>query len=249
MSNTLRSTPRPAQADDRRPISRAVVLGGAGEVGEGIVRVLAAAGVHVLVPTRSASRAEALARVSGVSNAVETIVADVGSVAGAAAARAAAERMGGPLDLVVASLGGWWQGADLVEVDPATWSEIVQNGLTAHFLAARTFLPLVRRGGSYTMVNGAGALRPVPKAGPVTIVAAAQLAMKDVLAAEQRAHGVRVNTVLLATPVLTRSRPAGQADWLTAADAGGVILRLAQRDAGSGETISLGGHAEAEAFR
>ncbi|WP_396215399.1 SDR family NAD(P)-dependent oxidoreductase [Gemmatimonas sp.] len=230
-------------------ISHAVVLGGAGEVGEGIVRTLAASGVQVLVPTRSAERAAELARSMAAAATVHVIVADIGTVEGAEAARAAARRLSGPLDLVVASLGGWWQGADLVEVDPETWADIVQNGLTAHFTAARTFLPLLRRGGSYTMVNGAGALRPVPKAGPVTIVAAAQLAMKDVLAAEQRAHGVRVNTVLLATPVRTRSRPTGPADWLTAEDAGHVILRLAARDAGSGETITLAGHAEAAAFR
>ncbi|MCA0374308.1 MAG: SDR family oxidoreductase [Gemmatimonadetes bacterium] len=169
--------------------------------------------------------------------------------AGADAARASAAALGGPLDRVVASLGGWWQGADLVDVPPEVWSRIVHDGLTAHYMAARTFLPLVRAGGSYVMVNGAGALRPVPKAGPVTIVASAQLTMRDVLAAEQRGRDVRVNTVLLGTPVRTRSRPEGGADWLTAEEAGAVIVRLASRSTGSGETITLTGHAQAQGFR
>ncbi len=90
--------------------------------------------------------------------------------------------------------------------------------------------------GSYTLINGGGALHPVPTAGPVSASAAAQLMLGSVLAAENKNFGVRVNNLVLATPIKTRSRPNGQPGWLTADDAGRYCLKLIEADT-AGETI------------
>jgi uncharacterized protein YbjT (DUF2867 family) len=61
--------------------------------------------------------------------------------------------------------------------------------------------------------------------------------LKDVLAKEHEDRAVRINT-LLATPILTRSRPQGRPGWLTADDAGAYAAYLASEAAGvRGETI------------
>jgi len=48
------------RVEDQRPV--AVVAGGTGHVGEGIVRVLLREGMHVVVPSRDAARLEQLKR-------------------------------------------------------------------------------------------------------------------------------------------------------------------------------------------
>lgn len=220
-----------------------LIAGGAGEVGEGLVRGFLRNGATVIVPSRSADKLDQLHRQVdqyGLERLV-TLVADTGTLAGVETLRDHIGRVVGQLDAVVASLGGWWQGQPLTEISVDLWHQLIDQGLTAHFVFARTFLPIIadQPGSSYTLINGAGALSAVPQAGPISISAAAQLMLKDVLAAEYENSRVRINSLVLATPVVTRSRPKGRANWLTA-DAAGEYAAFLASDAAlnlRGETI------------
>ncbi len=222
-----------------------LVAGGAGEVGEGIVRVFLQSGATVVVPSRSEQRlADLRRRVAPTdSDRLVTMVVSVGTHQGAVAVRDAIAHQVGPLDAVVASLGGWWQGKPLVDVPLDAWQRVLDGGLTTHFNVARTFLPLLadRPGASYTFINGGAAEFPAALAGPVSIVAAAQLMMKNVLAEEMQDRQVRINTLLLNTPILTRSRPQGEPEWLTANEAGLYAAYLASERGADvrGKTIRL----------
>ncbi len=223
----------------------ALVAGGAGEVGEGIVRVFLHSGATVVVPSRSEQRlAELRSRVAPADgDRLLTLVGSVGTEEGAASIRDAIAHHIGPLDAVVASLGRWWQGQPLADVPLETWQKVLHDGLTAHFIAARTFLPLLadRPRASYTFINGGAAEFPVAYAGPVSVSAAGQLMLKNVLAEEMQDRPVRINTLLLNTPILTRSRPQGEPGWLTADEAGIYAAYLAS-DRGAdvrGKTIRL----------
>jgi NAD(P)-dependent dehydrogenase (short-subunit alcohol dehydrogenase family) len=222
-----------------------VVLGAAGEVGEGIVRRLLAHAARVTAVSRSAERLDALRTrlASGATpERLALLAADIDSSARNARTREALASLG-TVDGVVASLGGWRQGAPVVDTPPERWHEAIEQSLTAHYHAARLFLPLLaaRSDASYVLVNGGGALQPVPGAGAMCVSAAAQLMLKDVLALEHRRSNVRINTLLLATPVRTRSRPAGMPGWLTAADAGEWASYLVSaRSPHRGETIVVG---------
>lgn len=114
----------------------------------------------------------------------------------------------------------------------------MDNSLTAHFIAARTFLPTIAKtpGSSYTLINGGAAMHPVPGAGPVSVSAAAQLMLGNALATEHQDQPVRINNLLLATPVKTRSRGQTPPDWISADDAGRYCVALALGDT-NGETI------------
>lgn len=213
------------------------VAGGAGAVGEGITRQFLRAGATVIAASRSASKLETLQRnVQPVSDRLVPLPGHLSDEDGARALRQAIVERFGRLDHVVASLGGWWQGKPVTEISLALWRKLLDSSLTAHFLAAHTFIPLVAQAsGSYTLINGAGALNPVPTAGPISTSAAAQLMLGRVLAAEN-ADTVRVNNLILATPVITRERPTGRPGWLSADDAGRYCVYIAQSNL-AGETI------------
>ncbi|MGC3996511.1 MAG: SDR family oxidoreductase [Anaeromyxobacter sp.] len=231
-------------------LSRAIVAGGTGAVGEGIVRMLAAAGVAVFVPARSRERLDGLLarlpaasreRVSGQVVAMD----DVDAIAGFGREVARAH---GPVDAVVASLGGWAQGEALLGVAEPVFRRALDDGLGAHFRVMRALAPqLVDHPSSYTFVNGFSARAPYPQAGPVSVSAAGQLMLAQVLAAELADAPLRVNALVLG-PVMTRARTHGRPEWLRADDVGRFIVEVA-RSTARGEVFSLLNRAELDAAR
>jgi len=226
-----------------------VVLGAAGDVGEGLVRQLSRLGAHVIGVSRSPERLERLQRTHDDLRAaghVGSLTAMVGDVGHEDAAMALRDRLLSDqrtFDAVVASLGGWRQGALVTETPLAVWREVFDQSLTAHFLAARALLPVIadRVGASYTMVNGGASLRAVPGAGAMCVSAAAQRMLAESLAVEHRGRPVRINALLLDAPVLTRSRPRAPMETISADDVGAYVAYLASHAANQidGTTIVL----------
>lgn len=170
---------------------------------------------QVVVPSRTPTRLSPdLSERPG----LHLVEADIGTAEGVRAV----EAFGHPFDAVVASLGGWKQDGPLTELSDDAWERSLVDNLTSHFRAARAFLrPMMEAGrGSYLMINGGAALAPVPGAGPMSILSAGQAMMTRVLAAEAEGTGVRVNALVLNTPIVTHRRPAGRRGWLQAADVG-----------------------------
>src|SRR3954469_2120330 len=102
--------------------ARIVVAGGAGGVGEGIVRSLLRRGARVLVPSRSEEKLRALESYCRdvPTGELLTLVGDLGGEEPARALQAQIYQHFRELDAAVASLGGWWQGKPLTSVDMAT---------------------------------------------------------------------------------------------------------------------------------
>lgn len=204
-----------------------IVAGGAGSVGQGIVRALLDAGAKVHVPTRRVAELDRLSELVSGDAFARLTVHDVDFGDGHAAQRflGAVLAEDDRLDGVVASLGGWRQGSELAAVASEEWATIVRNNLTSHIDAARLFIPALSRQAMlpcYLMINGGASHQPVPLAGPMSIVSAAQTMIVRVLAAENGTKGVRVNQLILNTPIITHHRPQGRATWLTADEVGAV---------------------------
>lgn len=105
---------------------------------------------------------------------------------------------------VVASIGGWWQGKALWEVDEQDWQRWFVGLSTAHMAMARAWIPRLRQGGSSLLILGGSAVIPVPGASLMNMEQASLLMMQRVLAAEvgdQRRIGAEVLGA-----VATRSR-------------------------------------------
>ncbi|MBC8121785.1 MAG: SDR family oxidoreductase, partial [Gemmatimonadaceae bacterium] len=115
----------------------------------------------------------------------------------------------------------------MAELSLDEWRGWLDANLTAHFITARTFLPVMTHGGSYTFIGGGAAHKPIPKYGAVCIPAAAQLMLVRVLVEENRGIGVRINEVVLNSLIATRERPADeQQAQLTAEEVGRYIAWL-----------------------
>jgi NAD(P)-dependent dehydrogenase (short-subunit alcohol dehydrogenase family) len=181
---------------------RVLVAGGTGNVGTHLTRELLVAGAQVVVPSRSNDKLghlrQALApdlreRLIG----LEGDIADPGD---SARVRNQAERLaGGPMDAVVASLGGFVSAPSVLSAPLKDLERAVQGYLYAHFVVAQTFLPgLTELGGAYVSINGPLAWGPsFPGTGLVSIASAAQAMLAQVLMKEMADRKVRINEVVL----------------------------------------------------
>lgn len=206
---------------------RIAVLGGTGQVGEGIVRQLLASGATVSVPGRTADELETLAARLDRHERLQLLEEGPATDAEWAALADRLEREG-PLDAVVLSIGRWWSGPRMVETPAAEWDRVIAAGLEVHVRVARAFVPrLARRDGTaYVVISGSGAEEPVSGSAVANVAGAAQLMLARVLAVEHADDPMRVHSLVVDTPVLSRDRPAGPAGWVSADDVGSAVARL-----------------------
>jgi NAD(P)-dependent dehydrogenase (short-subunit alcohol dehydrogenase family) len=179
-----------------------LVVGGTGNVGRHVVRALLGLGATVVVPSRSnEKRQRLLDQLAGPeAGRVVTVLGDVGDDLDAPRVREEVLEQVPYLDGVIATLGRFTPAPSLLDASVAELRTALDDYLVAHFVVARTFLPVVRKGGSYLFVNGALAFRPLfPGVGLVSVVTAAQAMLAQVVMKEQGAGAVRINEVILYT--------------------------------------------------
>jgi len=227
----------------------ALVLGGAGEVGEGITHALLTAGAIVAVASRDNDRLSALHdRIPAEQDGQYVpIHGDVGTPDGVVAVRDRVEFVCRRLDVVVVSLGAWWQKAPIIFSSLDEWQTVLANNLTLHYLSAVTFLPMInkRPGSSLVFIHSAAADVPVPNSGLVSIAAHAQLMLMRVLASEHRHEPVRISSVVVGTPVVSPRREDGDPDWLTVDEVGRYVAWLvSDRSAMRGQIVRLNSRAQ-----
>lgn len=226
----------------------ALISGGTGGVGEGIVRAFLNEGATVVVPSRSDDRLQQLdEQLKGTStDRLILLVGDMSDVEPAEQLRQQILDKVGHIDAVVASLNGRWnEDIPLVQTSLEDWRRMIDSNLTAHFIAAKTFLPVLKPGSSYTLIGGGAALKPMPNYGLVCVPAAAEVMLTQVLIEEMKGSGIRINEVILNSYILTRERDGeGHPEWVTADEVGRYTAWLASDEASmvSGTIIQLNEH-------
>ncbi len=224
-----------------------LIAGGTGTVGEAIVREFLARGARVVVPSRSQEAIDRLRAylAEAASANLTTLLGNVGDEADARRICDDVVRRFGGLDSVVASLGGTWEeNKKLIDVPIQTWRAYADSNLTAHYVAAKTFLPLLadRPGSSYTLLGGLSAVVPVANYSVVSINSAAQLMMARILQEEMKHSAVRINQVMCGY-IRTRARAAyAKPEWITAEEVGRFCAYLASTEGRmiAGGVIQLG---------
>lgn len=218
----------------------AVVAGGSGEIGAGIVSAFLSAGMQVYVPTKpgdSARRLKALPQEMEKPVLIETDLCDYESVLGLKERILEEESR---IDAVVVSVGADYYGHRLHRMPQEEWERSVSDNLLTHFNLQRVFVDQLRKQyrGVYLTMVGPEAESVRSDGGLVSIMAAAQKMMARVSAQEALDSDIRVHSVTARTTIHSPSRGAdGNADWIDSADLGAYVLALVEgRAPSSGET-------------
>ncbi|WP_330630354.1 SDR family oxidoreductase [Halocatena halophila] len=227
-----------------------LVAGGAGEVGAGIARAFLETGATVIVPSRSSDHLDDLhghLESSGVAtDQLTPLVGNIGQIDGAKQLRDTILEQFGYVDTVVASLGGPQPIDRLIDVPLEIWDQVIDNFMTAQFVAARTFLPILaeRVDSTYTLVNGlSGPTGTIaaPAASLMAVASAGEHMLMHALAKDATEYGasVRINELVPLTPLITRSKTDTDPEWLPAEAFGSVAVALATDSDHHGETIGV----------
>lgn len=205
-----------------------LVVGGAGGVGEGAVRVLLDRGARVIAAGRSTERlADLSKRIASTSLRIERVDA-LGPDLDARAAALAKEH--GHLDGVVVSVASWGaQGRKpALALTDREWDDLLAGNLTAVFRLYRAFFPHIVPDGVLMQLNGMSAEIPFPGAAGVALSAAAAKSLTLTIAAELAGRGPRIYQVILGV-IRTRARQLEGTDdplWIPATDVGTHVAEL-----------------------
>jgi NAD(P)-dependent dehydrogenase (short-subunit alcohol dehydrogenase family) len=202
----------------------ALVTGGAGGIGGGVVDRFAAAGAAVVVHHRD-SPERAAAVVDSVTRSGRTAVAaaaDVTDPAQCAALVDLAVARFGRLDAVVACA-GVQPVVPLAELDAAGWRAVAEVNGTGSFATLQAAAARMPDGGSITLVASIEGSRPAAGHAHYAASKAAVIMLARAAALEYGPRGIRVNSVspgLIDRPGLADAWPDGVDRWQAAAPLG-----------------------------
>jgi NAD(P)-dependent dehydrogenase (short-subunit alcohol dehydrogenase family) len=217
--------------------TRALVVGGAGGVGEGVVLALLRAGATVVVGGRDQARLHDFTgrlQTEGVdvSRLTSWVLDGLSGDLDATVQSMVAEH--GRFDLVVVSVASWGEQGrkPLLSLSDAEWDALVAGNQTVVFRLYRALVPALAPTGSLVQLNGMSADIPFPGAGGVALTAAATKSLTRTLAAEVGGQGPRVHELILGV-VRTRARQLAGVDdarWIDATQVGEHVAALAAGD-------------------
>jgi len=217
----------------------AIVTGGSRGIGRAIAHALVANGVNVAITGRNETDlSEARRHIEGAGPAaVETLRADVRINADVERAVSATVARFGGLDIVVNNAGvGVF--ANVADMSPTQWSDVIDTNLTGVFNTCHAALPhLRRRGGGYIInISSLAGKNAFVGAAAYCASKAGLNAFSEALMQEVRYDNIRVSYVLpgsVATGFTGRSPSAG-ADWkLQPEDVAAAVLDLLAHNARS----------------
>jgi 3-oxoacyl-[acyl-carrier protein] reductase len=172
----------------------ALVTGGSKGIGAATVRALAANDVKVAVNGREQAAIDALAaEVGGVG-----ISADASQWSEIERMRSVVEAELGPVDILAPFAGGFGAYTPVQDISESEWHSVIDNNLTATFLAIKSFLPgMIERGRGtiVTMASNAGRHLDATLTASYAASKAGIIQLTRHVAREVGAHGIRVNCV------------------------------------------------------
>jgi NAD(P)-dependent dehydrogenase (short-subunit alcohol dehydrogenase family) len=203
-----------------------LIIGAAGDVGQGLVAQFLAAGHRVLAVGRNAQRLEDLRKRFANERSFEVLVGDIAHEATAAVLRDAAIERLGRLDAVIASVTAPHRQRSLDTITSDEFAELFRQNVLTHFIAAKTFIPVIEPAGLYLAIGGGMADLLIPRAGHVGVCQAAQRRLFLAFAAEFGAN-VRVRELMIYSMVAGASnRAKARAEWLTDDEIGRYAVQI-----------------------
>jgi NAD(P)-dependent dehydrogenase (short-subunit alcohol dehydrogenase family) len=183
------------------PDGAAFVAGGTGNVGTGVVRTFARAGLAVTFTYRTAARkATDLERAAGaLGGRVQAVSMDMADSASIDAALDAAEEFGGPLRTVACTSGAPVPFNRIADFGVEEIESFLAGDAMAYYRLFHRVIPRLRSngGGSITVTTTAAVDRVLSYDGISSFSKGAVRALVRQVAAEEAAHGIRCNDVAI----------------------------------------------------
>jgi NAD(P)-dependent dehydrogenase (short-subunit alcohol dehydrogenase family) len=207
----------------------ALVTGGTGGLGRGVVLAFLEEGAKVIVPYRSEKEFAELR--SAAAGREAQLIGRVVDVLDEAAVTKLVEEAG-RIDVMVNAVGGYAGGVELWKLEAATFDRMLNLNLRTGYVLARAVLPGMLKQGCGAIVNVCAKAAVDHAAGASAYAAskAAALALMDSLAADIKGTGVRVNSILpsiIDTEANRQAMPdANYAVWPKPEEIARVILFL-----------------------
>ena len=211
----------------------AVVTGGAGNLGQAVVRALYAAGASVVIVDRR--RETSFAAFGGDIPEGERCAYVAGDLTDAhSVARIIESTIGkfGQIDILVNTAGGFRGGTPVHETPVETWDFLMDLNARTVFLMSRSAIPhmLQRRSGKIVNVAARAAMKGESGSGAYIASKMAVIRLTEALAEELKGEGINVNCILpgtLDTPENRSAAPdADFSKWVAPESMAGVILFL-----------------------
>lgn len=172
----------------------AIVTGGGGGIGEGIVRKLGEKGVKVVATGRNPAKLEKLAERIGSSMAVSTLAVDITAEDAPRKLVEHAMSTFGRLDILVNNAGSFNFGPVHATTDDML-DEVLSISLRAPFRLCREALPHLGKGSSVLFIGSTWGIYGTLGGGAYSAVKAGLIGLMQTMAAEYGPQGVRSNYI------------------------------------------------------
>lgn len=178
-------------------LRRALITGASSGIGRATAIAFAKAGFDVALVSRSSEKMETvLAELAETGVQAKAYVVDLANLEQVCPALEAVLDDFGPIDVLVNNAGMGYTGS-LATTPLADWQQVLGLNLTSVLLCIQAVLPGMRQSGKGTIVNVASIAgkSAFPDWGAYSVSKAGLITLSQILAAEERGHGIRVVTV------------------------------------------------------
>jgi short-subunit dehydrogenase len=176
---------------------RALITGASSGIGRATAIALAQADRDLVLVSRSPEKLADLAQeLADTGVQVKTVALDLAALSQVKPALETAIADIGPIDLLINNAGMGYTGP-LATMPLADWQQVMDLNLTSALLCMQAVLPGMRDRGSGTILNIASvaAYNAFPDWGAYSVSKAGLVTLSKILAAEERANGIRVMVV------------------------------------------------------
>jgi NAD(P)-dependent dehydrogenase (short-subunit alcohol dehydrogenase family) len=213
-----------------------LVIGAAGDVGQGIVSAALASGRQVVAAGRDANKLQRLITQHG-SERLACVTGDVGSEAGASALWDAAQGAFDGVRDVVISVNAPNQPRPLLDWRADELSTLLSDNLLTHFNAAKVFLPRMNKEGVLLGIGGGTADFIMPQMAHASMVQAGLRNFYKGLAKENRTGPVIRELMIVSMVNGQSNRAHAKPDWLTDEEIGRHICTILESPQGFPDAI------------
>lgn len=176
---------------------RALITGAGSGIGKATALAFAEAGIQLALVGRTQSKLEAVAQAaSELGVTVRAAAIDLAQVATVKAQLATIAAEFGPIDILVNNAGMAYTG-ELAQMPLADWQQVIDLNLTSVLQCIQAVLPGMRQRQRGTIINvsSIAGQQVFPDWGAYCVSKFGLVALSKTLAAEERAHGIRVMTI------------------------------------------------------